>query len=203
MPVPWPPEAGALLIAVLLSAAALLLTMKDRRRRPAVGNRARSNQAQPSGPDEPRPGQAELPAPIMLELTASMLEAGLSLDQALTVLSRICGEQTGGGLTTVVSAIRLGAGWEQAWATTTANASAATLDELQDGLGFAAATGAPSSALLSAQAQQLRRRSYRAAEQRAAALGVKLVLPMGLCSLPAFVCVGVLPVLLAMLPSAG
>ncbi len=42
---------------------------------------------------------------------------------------------------------------------------------------------------------------FRGAERRAAALGVRLVVPLGLCSLPAFVCLGIVPVLLAMLPS--
>ena len=71
---------------------------------------------------------------------------------------------------------------------------------LRDALGFAALTGAPSSAILYAQAARLRRERFRTAEKQAAALGVKLVVPLGLCSLPAFVCLGVVPVLLAMLP---
>lgn len=194
------PLLGSVLIAVLLSAAIMVLSAKHQRWEPPT-----ASQLQRAGPSGSRdiPDGVGLQAPIMLELAASMLEAGSSLDQALAVLSQVSGGQTGKGLATVVSAIRLGAGWDQAWAATRDGGSAAILAELEEGLGFAAATGAPSSALLSSQAQQLRRRSYRQAEQRAAALGVKLVLPMGLCSLPAFVCIGVLPVLLAMLPSMG
>jgi pilus assembly protein TadC len=67
-------------------------------------------------------------------------------------------------------------------------------------LAFAALTGAPSASILYAQAARERREQFRAAEKRAAALGVKLVVPLGLCSLPAFICLGVVPVLIAMLP---
>lgn len=194
------PLPGAVLITLLLSAAVLMLSAKRRRWEPGADRQLQ--RTAPAGSSD-MPDGVGLHAPIMLELAAAMLEAGSSLDQALAVLSQVSGEQTGRGLATVVSAIRLGASWDQAWAATRGGGSAATLAEVEEGLGFAAATGAPSSALLSSQAQQLRRRSYRQAEQRAAALGVKLVLPMGLCSLPAFVCIGVLPVLLAMLPSMG
>jgi pilus assembly protein TadC len=47
----------------------------------------------------------------------------------------------------------------------------------------------------------LRRRRNREAEKRAAALGVRLVIPLGACALPAFVCLGVVPVLLSLLPT--
>ena len=47
----------------------------------------------------------------------------------------------------------------------------------------------------------MRRERFRAAEKRAASLSVKLVIPLGLCSLPAFICLGVVPVLLALVPS--
>ena len=43
---------------------------------------------------------------------------------------------------------------------------------------------------------------YRRAERAAEALAVKLVLPLGLCFLPAFMCWGVVPVLMSLLPRA-
>jgi len=95
----------------------------------------------------------------------------------------------------------IGADWETAWRSSAVKNRAAL--RLRDSLAFAALTGAPSSAVLYAQAARLRREDFRAAERRAAALGVKLVVPLGLCSLPAFICLGVVPVLLAMLPSGS
>ncbi|WP_247827101.1 hypothetical protein [Arthrobacter antioxidans] len=74
------------------------------------------------------------------------------------------------------------------------------IEDVRQGLRFGTATGAPSAALLHAHAAQLRRRHNREVDRRAAALGVQLVLPLGLCSLPAFICLGVVPVVLGLLP---
>ncbi|MDN4610507.1 hypothetical protein [Arthrobacter burdickii] len=74
------------------------------------------------------------------------------------------------------------------------------VEDVRQGLRFATSTGAPSAALLHAHAAQLRRRHNREVDRKAAALGVQLVLPLGLCSLPAFICLGVVPVVLGLLP---
>jgi tight adherence protein B len=62
--------------------------------------------------------------------------------------------------------------------------------------------GAPVAGLLRAEASGLRRRAAADAKVRAARLGVLLLLPLGVCMLPAFLLVGVVPVLLGLLTSA-
>jgi pilus assembly protein TadC len=136
---------------------------------------------------------------MMLELVAAMLDAGSGIGRSLELVTASASAQYSDSLRPVVSALAIGADWETAW-----RSSAVRLPEileLRDALGFAALTGAPSSAILYAQAARLRRERFRAAEKRAASLGVKLVVPLGLCSLPAFICLGVVPVLLALVPS--
>ncbi|WP_461187763.1 type II secretion system F family protein [Arthrobacter sp. Z4-13] len=138
---------------------------------------------------------------MMLELVAAMLDAGSGIGRSLELVSASASTQYRESLRPVVSALAIGADWETAW-----RSSAVRLPEileLRDALGFAALTGAPSSAILYAQAARLRRERFRAAEKRAASLGVKLVVPLGLCSLPAFICLGVVPVLLALVPSGS
>jgi len=138
---------------------------------------------------------------MMLELVAAMLDAGSGIGRSLELVSASASSQYRESLRPVVSALAIGADWETAW-----RSSAVRLPEileLRDALGFAALTGAPSSAILYAQAARLRRERFRAAEKRAASLGVKLVVPLGLCSLPAFICLGVVPVLLALVPSSS
>ena len=54
--------------------------------------------------------------------------------------------------------------------------------------------------LMNQTAEQVRRAQFRRAERAAEALSVRLVLPLGLCCLPAFMCWGVLPVLMSLLP---
>ncbi|MDQ0730891.1 type II secretion system F family protein [Arthrobacter sp. B1I2] len=136
---------------------------------------------------------------MMLELVAAMLDAGAGIGRSLELVAASAAPGYRESLRPVVSALAIGADWETAW-----RSSAIRLPEileLRDALGFAALTGAPSSAILYAQAARLRRERFRAAEKRAASLGVKLVVPLGLCSLPAFICLGVVPVLLALVPS--
>ena len=136
---------------------------------------------------------------MMLELVAAMLDAGSGIGRSLELVAASASPDYSKALRPVVSALAIGADWETAWRSSEVRFP--EILELRDALGFAALTGAPSSAILYAQAARLRRERFRAAEKRAASLGVKLVIPLGLCSLPAFICLGVVPVLLALVPS--
>jgi pilus assembly protein TadC len=138
---------------------------------------------------------------MMLELVAAMLDAGSGIGRSLELVAASASKDYSKALRPVVSALAIGADWETAWRSSEVRLPGVL--ELRDALGFAALTGAPSSAILYAQAARLRRERFRAAEKRAASLGVKLVIPLGLCSLPAFICLGVVPVLLALVPSGS
>lgn len=138
---------------------------------------------------------------MMLELVAAMLDAGSGIGRSLELVAASASTDYRKALRPVVSALAIGADWETAWRSSEVRLPG--ILELRDALGFAALTGAPSSAILYAQAARLRRGRFRAAEKRAASLGVKLVIPLGLCSLPAFICLGVVPVLLALVPSGS
>lgn len=143
-------------------------------------------------------------APLMLDLVGAMLGAGASVEQALGVLAESCSAPMGNKLLGVRGALELGAGWGAAWDAGPApreSVDLKSIEELRTALGFALATGAPSAAIVHARAEQLRRRQNRSLEKRAAALGVRLVVPLGVCALPAFACLGVVPVVLGLLPS--
>jgi tight adherence protein B len=64
-------------------------------------------------------------------------------------------------------------------------------------IALAARAGAPVSELLRAEAFRLRRVARAEGAARAAALGVSLMLPLGACVLPAFVLLGVVPLLVS------
>ena len=196
----WPP--GLALFLLLGAAVWLACSGPDR-------SRHRLRHLFHAGPGTQRTAAAEGPegerstglkdTAMMLELVAAMLDAGAGIGRSLELVAASAVPQYRDSLRPVVSALAIGADWETAW-----RSSAVRLPEileLRDALGFAALTGAPSSAILYAQAARLRRERFRAAEKRAASLGVKLVVPLGLCSLPAFICLGVVPVLLALVPS--
>lgn len=195
----------ALLIGLALAAAAVLAFPSNassarrlfRLTQGSPGPSARKKQR-----DGPKGGPPGLRDPAMvLELVAAMLEAGSGLGRALELVAMVAAEEVRGPLRPVVSALAIGADWDTAWRSSSVRHPDVQL--LRDALGFAAHTGAPSASILYAQAARIRRDRFRRAEKRAASLGVKLVVPLGLCSLPAFICLGVVPVLLALVPSGG
>ncbi|WP_309058231.1 type II secretion system F family protein, partial [Streptomyces sp.] len=145
-----------------------------------------------------RPPQPCVSAGVLVELTASMLDAGLPLAEAVAVLAGTREGATGAVLGGVGSGLRLGLPWETAWSS--AGHLPPHLEDYRQALSFAATSGAPSARSLRSQAAQVRRAAYRRAERAAEALSVQLVLPLGLCSLPAFVCWGVLPVVMGLVP---
>jgi pilus assembly protein TadC len=68
---------------------------------------------------------------------------------------------------------------------------------------FSARTGVALAPLLQSHADELRRGEHRRRQIAAARLGVMLVLPLGVCVLPAFVLLGVVPVLLTLVSDLG
>jgi pilus assembly protein TadC len=201
------PSAAILALFLLLAAAAALSGAgrgRSRKRLSTLVSSTTSVDSEAAGHGgHPHEGVAEglKDTAMMLELVAAMLDAGSGIGRSLELVAASASATYRDALRPVVAALAIGADWETAW-----RSSAVRLHEvleLRDALGFAALTGAPSSAILYAQAARLRRERFRAAEKRAASLGVKLVVPLGLCSLPAFICLGVVPVLLALVPSGS
>ncbi|OIJ36600.1 hypothetical protein BK826_01510 [Rothia kristinae] len=167
---------------------------------------------------------AGIPAAIRLELIGAMLDAGLSVTRAVSVLAEV---ERATPLRRVAALLEAGLDWDRAWAGAAGQEKqsqrarrqslrgqsppgqrkrrpgeqAQELRTLREALDFAVRTGAPAAALLRAQAGRIRNRRHRSAQQQAAALGVRLMLPLGLCSLPAFVCLGVVPVLIGLVPA--
>ncbi|MHA7141014.1 type II secretion system F family protein [Arthrobacter sp. Sr33] len=140
---------------------------------------------------------------LMIDLLAAILTAGAPIGVALTSLAGSCPPSLARGLRAVASALSLGADWDVAWNSAVARSDVRTgeiLVVLSSALRFAALTGASSAGIVHTHASQLRRRRNSEAEQRAATLGVRLVVPLGLCYLPAFICFGVLPVVFALVP---
>jgi len=87
-----------------------------------------------------------------------------------------------------------GADWDHAWQ------AAPRYAGMRDALALAAGTGAPVGVLLRQAAQDERRALARHEDEEAAALTVRLVLPLGLCGLPAFICLGIVPLAIALVP---
>jgi tight adherence protein B len=76
-------------------------------------------------------------------------------------------------------------------------------DEVDEVLRFAESAGLPVVALLAAEADRVRRAAVAESRIRAEVLAVRLLLPLGLLVLPAFLVLGALPVGLAVLSSTA
>ncbi|ALV46992.1 hypothetical protein MB46_17410 [Arthrobacter alpinus] len=136
--------------------------------------------------------------PLLLELLGTALDSGMTVQGALRAVAYVAESDIQTRLLRVVAGLEIGASWQNSWE---GNTSRRDVAQIHDALSFGALTGASSAPLLYAEALRSRRAASRSAEKRAAALGVKLVLPLGLCSLPAFIALGIVPVVMAMIPS--
>ena len=144
-------------------------------------------------------GEQALNAPtvdtaLVLELLAAQLRAGLAPLAALGTLAEALNSRP---LYTVCQRLQMGSSWGSAWS----GSAAGTFGELRDALAPAYTGGAPSTALLLSLADAHRLSERRAAERAAGKLSVALVVPLGLCSLPAFICLGIVPILISLLPT--
>lgn len=148
------------------------------------------------GKAQRRPAQA-VDAAGLLDLTGALLTSGVGIEAALDRLA-VCVPGTE-SLAHVHRSLTAGAGWEAAWSGVGDHPE---LRAFGEHLAFAHATGAPTAELLQTGARQARAERRQQAEQRAARLGVQMVIPLGLCFLPAFVLLGVVPVVLALVPEA-
>ena len=139
-------------------------------------------------------GAAPVDTALVLELLAAQLRAGLAPLAALGTLAEALNSRA---LHTVCQRLQMGSGWGSAWS----GSAAGTFGELRDALAPAYTGGAPSTALLLSLADAHRLSERRAAERAAGKLSVALVVPLGLCSLPAFICLGIVPILISLLPT--
>ena len=187
---------GVLTGSVLGALTGLLglgLAFAGRRWTAALVHRAEVESAAGSGGDQTS-NVPPVDTALVLELLAAQLRAGLAPLAALGTLAEALNSRP---LRTVCQRLQMGSGWGSAWS----GSAAGTFGELRDALAPAYTGGAPSTALLLSLADAHRLSERRAAERAAGKLSVALVVPLGLCSLPAFICLGIVPILISLLPT--
>ncbi|RJT88151.1 hypothetical protein D6T64_12270 [Cryobacterium melibiosiphilum] len=74
-------------------------------------------------------------------------------------------------------------------------------DDVAEVIALSRRAGVPAAELLRSAAEQCRRTARSEGQRRAATLGVTLMMPLGVCVLPAFMLVGVVPLLVSVLSS--
>jgi pilus assembly protein TadC len=139
---------------------------------------------------------AERDLPILVDLLAAALRSGTPPARAAEVVGAAIDGPVGRRLVRVGTALRVGARPEEAWAVLAAVPDAGRIARaaVRSADSGAALTGA-----LARLADDLRAARAARAEAAAHRLGVLVVLPLGLCFLPAFLLTGVVPVVVAVL----
>ncbi len=137
-------------------------------------------------------------APLVADLLAAALVAGVPLEHAIPVVARAIGGPAGGALLGVHRRVELGEPMARAWAGLT---RAPGLGGVARAVARSSRTGAPLADLLAQSAEDLRAQASAAALAEVRATGVRAVLPLGLCLLPAFTLLGIAPIVGGLLPS--
>lgn len=127
----------------------------------------------------------------LIELLAGGLAAGAPAGRALDIACHALPGAAADRLRVVRAQLALGADPESSW---TAAMSDEILAPLARTMARAQRTGAPIAGAISRLAADLAEQDRARVEERARAVGVKAALPLGLCLLPAFLLLGIVPV---------
>ena len=138
--------------------------------------------------------------PAIVTLLAAALRSGAGPGEALSVVAGALPGVAADRLVAVSAQLRLGGDPHQVWATLGRDAELAVLGRA---LGRAHATGAPIVTAIERLGDDLARAARGAAEDRARAIGVKAAVPLGLCLLPSFVLIGIVPLVAGLVASMG
>ncbi|MFF0715925.1 type II secretion system F family protein [Streptomyces bauhiniae] len=133
--------------------------------------------------------------PLAAELLAACIEAGAGPVVAAQAVGEALGGPVGDALARGAAEARLGGEPADAWARLTALPGAGVLARL---LERADRSGLPAAEPVARLASDARAESIRAATVRARRAAVLISAPVGLCFLPAFIAVGVLPVVIGL-----
>lgn len=138
-----------------------------------------------------------VPTSLMIELIAAGLHSGGSIPRVLVAVGEAIETDVGTCLVRAGRSLLLGATWREAW-----EEAPAELRVLEEALVHAWEFGAPAAEALRSAREISEREALARAKAEAQRLGVRLVVPLGLCFLPSFILLAVVP-LVAILAGAG
>jgi pilus assembly protein TadC len=137
--------------------------------------------------------------PLVLDLLGAVLAGGAPLLQAAEAVGHAVHGPAGRRLEAVAAALALGSSGPVAWAALAgASPDDDPLGPAARALARASDSGAPVAAVLARLADDARRESQAAGVEAARRAGVLAVAPLGLCFLPAFLLLGVVPVVVGL-----
>lgn len=157
--------------------------------------RWRARQESDRLPEEHDPAEAARQLPLAADLLAACIAAGASPVSAAQAVGEALEGPVGERLAQGAAEARLGAEPSDAWRRLAALPGAGALVRLLERAGD---FGVPAAAPVGRLASEARAEWSREATARARRAGVMVTAPVGLCFLPAFIAVGVLPVVIGL-----
>ncbi|GAA2448812.1 type II secretion system F family protein [Streptomyces glaucus] len=157
--------------------------------------RLRRTDAGPDGPERIDPVAAARQLPLAADLVAACVAAGAGPVAAAQAVGDALGGPVGDALARGAAEVRLGGEPAGAWRRLAAAPGAEALARL---LERADVSGLPAAGPVARLAAEARAGRARAATARARRAAVMVTAPVGLCFLPAFIAVGVLPVVIGL-----
>ena len=134
--------------------------------------------------------QLQRQAPVIAELLAAIMEAGAPIRDGVGAVASAVPEPARAELLSVHRLMEMGAPADQAWA-----ACNSALAPIAQALRRSEESGAAIGQVLSSTAVDMRRNVRAEVESTARAAGVRVVAPLALCFLPAYLLIGVVPVI--------
>ena len=128
--------------------------------------------------------------PLLVELLSSTLSAGADVETALRLVTAAVGDPWATHLAPSLNALRVGQPPGSVWADLERDPHACDLGRV---LSRSQATGVPVSEAMRRLAKDLREDAELAAHAYARTIEVRAAVPLGVCFLPAFVLLGVVP----------
>ncbi|MGW9207443.1 type II secretion system F family protein [Embleya sp. NPDC055664] len=170
----WPGGVAGLVVAVVLERR---LTGLESRSGRALRDRLRAD------------------LPPAADLFAACLVAGSTPADAAEAVAHAVGGPLAGRLRPIVASLRLGGDPGRCWLGLTDDPVLAPLGRV---LARAATGGVPAAVLVAGMADEQRAEQRRTATAAARRVGVRATVPLGLCFLPAFLLVGVVPIVIGL-----
>lgn len=147
-------------------------------------------------------------AALVLRLLVAALMRGAPIPDALRAVGRSCGGVCRVRFAAVADALTHGVPWDDAWAGARARVPAGgavdgedgfdeALELVEDALRPSWAEGVAAVPRLRAACDQFDALARARIERAAAVLAVRLLMPTGLCFLPAFLCIAVIPTVMS------
>lgn len=138
-------------------------------------------------------GRRSIPLTLVMGLLTVSLKQGASIPRALDDVGEILDDGLGDSLRTIAAALNRGTNWSAAWSVHDRGPHAKAIISLGEALESSWRQGVSPLGRLEAAIEQQDTNERSTIEQTAAKLSVQLLMPTGLCFLPAFVFLGIIP----------